>query len=209
MNKQRFLAAVITLIARALLCTLRFRIDDRAGLFDSSRRKPILGAFWHNRLLVIPWIYRKHSPITAAALTSASKDGEILAGVLDSFGIRAVRGSSSRRGVAALIEMKKLVAEGLDMAITPDGPRGPRYELNPGIIKLAQKTGAQIIPINVEYSRFFQVGRWDGFMIPFPFARVDVTIAKPESIAETKTDEAFEAERLRIQQVLTGMMKSR
>jgi lysophospholipid acyltransferase (LPLAT)-like uncharacterized protein len=209
MKNPRLLAAIASWIVRALLFTLRFRIEDRAGLFDPSRTTPILGAFWHNRLLVIPWIYQKHSPIPAAALTSASRDGEILAGVLASFGVRAVRGSSSRRGVGALIEMKKLVKEGFDIAITPDGPRGPRYELNPGIIKLAQKTGASIIPLNVEYSRFVQVGRWDGFMIPLPFARVDVTIGAPETIPPTTTDEDFEKERLRIQQVLTGMMKSR
>ena len=105
--------------------------------------------------------------------------------------------------------MRNLLSQNVDVGFTPDGPRGPRYHLNPGVIKLAQKTGIPVIPANVEYSRFWRLKSWDGFMIPKPFSRVEITIGKPVEIQQTATDEEFEQERLGLEQTLSAMMQAR
>jgi lysophospholipid acyltransferase (LPLAT)-like uncharacterized protein len=201
-GKAALLAGVGALLVRIVVSTLRFRIDDRAGVLGPGD-PPRIWLFWHNRLFVIPHLFKSSLPThPGAALTSASKDGEIVAAFLNSFRIRAVRGSSSRRGGAALIELVRCIREGYVIGITPDGPRGPRYQLNPGAITLAQNTGARILPVHVTYSRFWQLKSWDGFQIPKPFARVDITFLASEAVAETSTPEAFEGERARIESIL-------
>jgi hypothetical protein len=208
MTKPQIIGFITSWLIRALLSTTRFRLVDCAGLFDPKRDTPVIWAFWHNRLLAVPQFYEKNTTRPGAALTSASRDGELVAQVLWRFGIRPVRGSSSRRGAGALIEMKNLARNGCDIAITPDGPRGPRYELNPGIITLAQKTGAPIVPLGVEYSRCVRVGRWDRLMIPLPFCRVEVTAGQLVTVRPTANDEEFEAERQRVKQALMAMTKT-
>lgn len=208
MRNPRLLANVGTFLVRLIIGTLRIRVVDQAGLMGKPQDRPYIWAFWHNRLMLFPRLIERYLPQRqCAALTSASKDGEIVATFLANFGIRSIRGSSSRRGAAALIEMRSLLSQGVDVGFTPDGPRGPRYHLNAGVIKLAQKTGFPVIPANVEYSRFWRLKSWDTFMIPKPFARVEITIGKPVAIAQTQTDEEFEQERLRLQQILSAMMK--
>jgi lysophospholipid acyltransferase (LPLAT)-like uncharacterized protein len=100
------------------------------------------------------------------------------------------------------VEMKRAIDAGAIAAITPDGPRGPRYRVNPGIVKLAQITGGTILPIHVRYSRFWRLKSWDGFMIPKPFACIEVTFAALHHVAPTAGDEEFERERLRFEGVL-------
>lgn len=201
-RKAALIARLGEWIVRAVIATLRVRIEDRAGVLAPGAA-PAIWIFWHNRLFIIPWAYRKALGDRAgAALTSASKDGEIVAAFLGRFRIRAVRGSSSRRGVAALIELIRLVREGYTIGITPDGPRGPRYTLNPGVITLAQKTGAAICPVRVSYSSYWQLKSWDGFMIPKPFSRVAITLLPLENVPATGSEAAFEAERARIEAAL-------
>jgi lysophospholipid acyltransferase (LPLAT)-like uncharacterized protein len=100
------------------------------------------------------------------------------------------------------MELIRLVDSGFDVGITPDGPRGPRYTFNPGAITLAQKTGAKILPIRVIYSKYWRLKSWDGFMIPKPFSRVEVTLLPFETVRPTDNEETFEAERDRIAAVL-------
>lgn len=207
-RKARFLANLGTILVRILLATLRIRIVDHVGLLGKPHDRPYIWIFWHNRLMMFPRLIERYlNQRQTAALTSASKDGEIVATFLANFGVRSIRGSSSRRGAAALIEMKSLLAEGCDVGITPDGPRGPRYYLNPGVLKLAQKTGIPVIPANVEYSRFWRLKTWDGFMIPKPFSKVEITMGELVEIQPTTTEEEFEAERVRLQETLCGMMR--
>ena len=196
------IAALGSWLVRAVLATLRFQVEDRAGVLGRQER-PVIWLFWHNRLFVIPHLQNRFLPERpGAALTSASKDGEILAGLLQRFNIRPVRGSSSRRGATALIELIRLCRQGYNVAITPDGPRGPRYRLNPGVIALAQNTGAPVMPIRVAYSAAWELRSWDRFLIPKPFARVTITLLPLETVPKTATEEGFERERLRIESVL-------
>jgi lysophospholipid acyltransferase (LPLAT)-like uncharacterized protein len=206
-RKARFLASIGTILVRILLATLRVRVVDNVGLLGKPQDRTLIWIFWHNRLMLFPHLIERYlNQRKTAALTSASKDGEIVASFLSNFKVRSIRGSSSRRGAGALIEMKNLLAQGWDVGITPDGPRGPRYYLNPGVLKLAQKTGIPVLPANVEYSRCWRLKSWDGFMIPKPFSRVEITMGKLVEIKQTATDEEFEAERLRLEGALAGMM---
>lgn len=212
-RKAAFIGFVGSVILRLLYATLRVRFDDRAGVLRTAEPRAVW-IFWHNTLMLVPYIRQRliARPKTAA-LISASKDGEILAGFLNRFNLKAVRGSSSRRGVAALIEMIRLIEDGYDVGITPDGPRGPCYSFNPGAITLAQKTRTQILPVRVQYTRFWRLKSWDGFMIPKPFSRVHVTLLPLETVQHTNNADEFEAERNRIAAVLgngqEGEQKSR
>ena len=202
-TKARLIAGAGSWLVRLVIATLRIRVNDKAGVLGGPSEPRLIWVFWHNRLFVIPHLLNRYLPNRpGSALTSASKDGEILASFLQRFNIRPIRGSSSRRGAAALLEMRRLIREGYDVAITPDGPRGPRYHLNPGAVTLAQKTGALIMPIQVEYSRYWQLKSWDGFQIPKPFARVNITLLPLHRVEQTNGETHFEAERVRLEHVL-------
>jgi lysophospholipid acyltransferase (LPLAT)-like uncharacterized protein len=134
---------IIAWLMRGIGATLTFEVEDRGGAFDTSRRG-MIWAFWHNRMFLIPWLHDHwFAHVPGTILTSPSGDGQIIADVCESFGIEAERGSSSKpqQGMSALIALAGKVKEGYDIGITPDGPRGPCYQLQPGIIKLAQLTG--------------------------------------------------------------------
>lgn len=183
--------------------TLRWRVVDRCDF--ALRKHPLVGTFWHNRLLMVPILYNRFGGgHRGNCLTSPSKDGAIVAEVMERFNIGNVRGSSSRRGATALREMAAVLEKGEDMAITPDGPRGPRYHFHPGAVKLAQMTGAPLVLITVEYSRYWELKSWDGFRIPKPFSRVDVIFGKLHQIPAGLTDEAFEAQRASLESELLG-----
>lgn len=202
-TKAKLIAFFGATIVKALCATLRFRIHDPAGFLQKPISVRMTGIFWHNRLFIIPWMFTHYMcPRVSTALTSASKDGEILAAFLAQFGIGAIRGSSSRRGVAAMLEMKRAAEAGYDVAITPDGPRGPRYRLNPGVITLAQKADIHVLPISVFYSRYWELKSWDAFQIPKPFAAVDITLLPLEKIPETETPEDFELQRVRLEKIM-------
>jgi lysophospholipid acyltransferase (LPLAT)-like uncharacterized protein len=202
-KKARLIAAIGSRLMRLLFGTLRFRIHDRAGILAAPPEKPLLWAFWHNQLFLSPYFWERFFPARrGAALASQSKDGEIIAAIIRCFGLRPIRGSSSRGGGRALVEMKRALAEGFDVAITPDGPRGPCYQVNPGVVKLAQLTGGFVLPMRIEYSRCWRLKSWDGFMIPQPFAVVDITLDTLHRIADTATDEEFENERAKLERLL-------
>ena len=107
------------------------------------------------------------------------KDGGLLANVLDRFGVHPIRGSSSRRGRQALLECATAIERGFCLAVTPDGPRGPKYQMQPGVIALAQVTGAPIIPVTVQIRRRITMKSWDSFQIPLPFASMHITFCEP------------------------------
>lgn len=202
-TKTRLIARVASAIMHLLFRTLRFRFIDHAGVLTNPPREPLLWAFWHNRLLISAYMFERFFPTRrGAAMASQSKDGEIIAAIIAAFGLRPIRGSSSRGGARALIEMKRAHDAGFDVAITPDGPRGPKYHVNPGIVKLAQLTGSKIFPMHIEYSRCWRLRSWDGFMIPKPFATVTITFDALHPVAPTTIEEEFEAERLKLEQLL-------
>jgi len=190
--------------------TLRYEIDDRAGIVGGPATENYIGALWHNRLLIFPLILRHFFPQRhGAALISASRDGDLLTDAVQRFGYDVVRGSSSRLGANAILQLAQVLASGRDVVITPDGPRGPAYELGPGIIFLAQKTGAPVVSVNLEYSSCWRIKSWDRFIVPRPFAKVRMIIGTLHHVKSTSTPEEFEAERLRLQQAMMELVEMR
>ena len=190
--------------------TLRYQIDDRAGIVGKPVKENYIGALWHNRLLIFPVVLRLFfSNRHGAALISASRDGDLLADAIKRFGFDVVRGSSSRLGASAILQLTEVLSARRDVVITPDGPRGPVYELGPGIIFLAQKSSAAVLPINMEYSNCWRIKSWDRFIVPRPFAKVHVIIGQPHRVRSTSTAEEFEAERLRLQDAMMALVERR
>lgn len=163
----------------------------------------MIWTFWHNRIFVLPALHHRYlASRKGAVLTSASKDGEIIAAIVARFGCDAVRGSSSRRGVSALLGLIDWIRDGYDVAIVPDGPRGPRYQLGPGLVKLAEVTGSLVLPIRVEYGSYWHFKSWDRFRVPKPFSTVEVFLGPPVEVAPTLDEVGFENERLRLETLM-------
>lgn len=204
--REKLLALTGATILRALFLTIRLRIEDRSGIMDGSLREPFIVCFWHNRILGITLAFLRRYPQGrrgVTVLTSPSRDGEILARFVGAFGMGAARGSSSRRGSRALLELIRLLRDGGDVAITPDGPRGPRYSLGPGAIQLASTTGAPIIPAHASFSRCVRLRTWDGFIIPLPFSTISVRIDPAVRIPADLAADDFETRRKTLEELLT------
>ena len=198
-------AWLLAQLIRLLGLTLRYRLDDQAGYLTGKVSDAVAILLWHNRIFAAPVAFERYCRPRRRAfvLTSASREGSLLALLLRRFRIAAVRGSTSRRASIAVREMAGRIAAGEDAVITPDGPRGPRYRLQPGALFLAQKTGCPLILAHIEYSRYVRFKSWDGFAIPLPFARVHVTCEPPLHISGDLSAEEFEAERLRLERRMT------
>ena len=206
MKRERLLALIGSTILKALFLTIRLRLDDRCGISRNAFPEPCLLCFWHNRILGITLAFYRRYPKTlrggVTVLTSPSKDGEILSQFVGAFGMGSVRGSSSRRGSQALRELVRLIRDGGDIAITPDGPRGPRYSLGPGVILLAQTTGTPIVPMHASFSRCFRMKTWDGFIIPLPFSTISVTVGEQITIPKDLGEVEFEQARKNLEDQL-------
>ena len=182
-------------------------MQDDSGLIQGQERKPIIFALWHNRLALSMEIWRRYirphgMPGGLVALISASRDGAFLAQVLQHFRVRAVRGSSSRRGPQALRELNSWIKTGVDVAITPDGPRGPRYIVQDGVIALAQLSRVPIVPVglNIQWKRSFK--SWDAFQLPLPFSACSLHFGKPIFVPEPAEPAEREASRLALEHSL-------
>jgi hypothetical protein len=127
-----------------------------------------IGAFWHGRLLMMPLVYKGKK---LGFLVSPHRDGQIVGKALERFGYHAILGSTTRRGFAAFKQMLKANREGADIALTPDGPRGPRYQVQIGVIELAKLTGRPIVPLTFGASHRKIFNTWDRFLLPCPFSR--------------------------------------
>jgi len=204
---QRAAGWLVWALIRTCTATLRFRFEDRSGLFDGSNPGPIIFCVWHNRLAVclsgyFGYARKRNRTRGMAAIVSASKDGGFLTAILERFGVQPVRGSSSRRGQQAMRELITWAEQGWDLAITPDGPRGPRYKIQQGVTSLAQLTGLPILPAGYNLPWKICIKSWDRFQIPIPFSRCDVIIEKPMRVPRDATDEQRETLRLALEQTL-------
>jgi lysophospholipid acyltransferase (LPLAT)-like uncharacterized protein len=204
-RKSALFGTVAGVLMKLWSYTLRFQITDQCGItHPGTQMGPVIFALWHNRIFSIPPVWWKTggNHRHAVVLTSASHDGDVVAHAMAVFGLKAVRGSSSRRGVAALLSLKRALREGFDVCITPDGPRGPRYRFQPGVIKLAESSAAPIIPIHIRFSSAWRIRSWDRFVIPKPFSKVDITFAAAVSVPRGISPAEFESSRLNLESIL-------
>ena len=172
-GREFWIAAVGVWVVRLLGWTWRIRVThDEALRGMRSVGKPVIFALWHGHLL--PLLYH-HRDEGVAILISEHADGEIIARVAMRLGYRTVRGSTSRGAARALMGLVRVIGDGHDLAITPDGPRGPAKSFAPGALVVAQRSAAPIIPIAMSASSCWRLKSWDSFVIPRPFARVHVS----------------------------------
>jgi lysophospholipid acyltransferase (LPLAT)-like uncharacterized protein len=189
-------------LVKLLHYTLREKREGFEAVDDLVRHdQRIILAFWHRRLLTMPlaypWIRRfpDGRPGGISFLSSDSRDGERSAATWRWFGLHSVRGTASDDGAKALVRMIRAVREGWDFGITPDGPKGPRQKLKPGVIALAKRTGAWIVPVSVAYSHATELRTWDAMPIPWPFSAATIRYGEPFRVA-AGASETVEGERL-------------
>lgn len=202
--KGRLYASAISWAVRLMSLTIRFRFDESSRFLAQKSPGPIIFCVWHNRLALSAVIYQKWqkrigAKSDMAGLVSASRDGAMLSHIFKKFGITAVRGSSSRRGAQALLEMKSRAEEGFNLTITPDGPRGPCYDIQHGIMSLAQVTGIPVLPVSFRIRWKISLPSWDRFQIPLPFSRCDIQVGEPLKIGRDISKEEREEARLELQ----------
>jgi lysophospholipid acyltransferase (LPLAT)-like uncharacterized protein len=169
-----------------LFRTLRYQVEG-APYHEAytGQGKPVIFALWHGRLLPLGFLHRGQGIVT---LISSSADGEYLARLLAHWGYQNVRGSSSRGGSEALRDIVRHIRQGESLAITPDGPRGPKQRMKPGVLLAAQLTGTPIIPTTASASDGWWPGSWDRFLIPKPFSTVHVRYGEPFLVARSADD---------------------
>ena len=171
---RRLVVWPLGILARLWGRSLRFEIsgEDRRN-FEWSER-PVVFVLWHNRLFLAAEYFRRYRRRPVRGLVSASRDGAWLAEFFSIVGIGAVRGSSSRFGREAMTDLARVVRAGEDVAVTPDGPRGPCYEFKPGALIVARRTRATLLLAGAEFRASWRLGTWDGFYLPLPFSKVRV-----------------------------------
>jgi lysophospholipid acyltransferase (LPLAT)-like uncharacterized protein len=197
---------------RLLAATLRYRVSDPHGTAMRKDCEQVIYCIWHNRLALSMKLYftfgrKNHKTVGLAGLVSASKDGAFLAAILERFGVMPVRGSSSRRGPQALLELTTWAERGYDLAITPDGPRGPRYVVQEGAMSLAQITGLPVVPVSYSLGHKIQLNSWDRFQIPVPFALCEVIGGRVFRVPREATDAEREVLRQQLEAELRAISR--
>lgn len=204
-----------TSLCRGVGASLRYEIRREADLetFRSPQRHPLIYAIWHGSFLPLLYYYRHHG---ACVVTSQSDDGQILTRILTNLGYTTVRGSSTRGGGPAVINLARQVKRGVDAIIAVDGPRGPAYQAKPGIVLLGKRTGYPIVPIIATVRSYWRFQSWDRFRLPLPFSRALLVVGDPihvppdafgERIEDIRSD--LERTMLRIQKETDDEMQPR
>ncbi|HEX5005359.1 MAG TPA: lysophospholipid acyltransferase family protein [Gemmatimonadales bacterium] len=188
--------AVVRPVASAVAATWRVEMVNRAawdGLVAAGRGFACM--LWHETLLPLLWHHRTEG---AVIVVSQARDGQYLSDFARAIGYRLVRGSSSRGAVGALLAASAELERGSIVALTPDGPRGPRREMKPGVLAAAQRAGVPVIPVFAEARRAWRLDSWDRFCIPRPFTRVRVAYGEPLTVGQGKEGLAAAVQQARI-----------
>lgn len=188
------------LMISAIGKTLKYEVEgwENFEQIEKNRHIPIY-SFWHNKIFAGTYYFRDRGIVV---VTSQSFDGEYIARFIQRFGYGAVRGSSTRGGVGALIESIRCMKVGMPAGFTVDGPKGPKYEAKTGPVILAKKTGNPMMPFTVQAAKNWTVKSWDELQIPKPFSRAVVIIGKPIYVEATVNDDEIEEKRIELQNSL-------
>jgi lysophospholipid acyltransferase (LPLAT)-like uncharacterized protein len=159
-------------VIRALGLTMRFEhIHPEIPRSFVQKEMQAIGVFWHGRLLMMVHAYKDQRRKGLSFLVSSHRDGQVVGKALERFGYHAILGSTTRRGFFALREMIKAFEDGHDLVVIPDGPRGPRHQVQMGVIELAKLTGVPIVPLSFSASKRRMLNTWDQFLFPYPFSK--------------------------------------
>ncbi len=207
--KQRFVIRLAGVAIFALIWaigkTIRFETDapDYRRSEDARMSVPIICG-WHDRLFAGAYYFRDRGLVV---MSSISFDAEYTARVIQRFGFGIIKGSSTRGGARALVEMVRAMKRGTPMLFTVDGPRGPRYQAKPGPPLLAKLTGAPILPISIELKKYWTLQSWDKAQIPYPFTRARVFLSDPIFVSRSSNDTELEQKRLEVQSALNSLVE--
>ncbi|HVO26288.1 MAG TPA: lysophospholipid acyltransferase family protein [Candidatus Margulisiibacteriota bacterium] len=191
----RLISGTLWLIAK----TVRIEYVNADDLFARwARGEQMILAFWHNRVVMMPIAYQGRGR-KLCIMNSQHRDGEIATRALERWGIRSVRGSATRGGAAGFLQLVNAFRDGYDLAVVPDGPRGPRYVVKRGVIHLGKATGAPIIPVTYAAARRRQLHNWDRFIIPLPFSRIVYVVGEPLRVPRDIGEEEAEVLRLELE----------
>jgi lysophospholipid acyltransferase (LPLAT)-like uncharacterized protein len=186
-TQTKFFAYLLQLVVRLIYFTNK-KIYHYSNI---DQDESIIVAMWHGDLLMQPLNYRafrKNGMVKV--IVSEHRDGKIIKKVVEYLGVGSIDGSSSKGGARALINAIKTLKSGGDVAITPDGPRGPIYSVADGIVALSQKTKAKIVPFSSKPSSYWQFDSWDKFIVPKPFGTIDFFVGEPFDVENLSMDEA-------------------
>ncbi len=210
-RKMKHLPWILRWLLAALLrvwrLSLRVKVIDPRGERTGEPEEPRIYAIWHNRLLLIPVLVPRRRRRQVAFLASRSRDGGYIADLLQSFGMPAVRGSSSKGGAAALRQLANMLAEGFCVSATPDGPRGPRYEVQDGILWLAAQSGYAIVPVAINSPHHKELRGWDRTQLPRPFSTIELETGDPIYIEGPLDAENLEIERARVRAAMLAICR--
>lgn len=171
----------------ALFATIRVETSSRDSYLQFRRRSEnVIFALWHGRLLPLTYHHRREG---IAALVSEHADGEYIARIIGNLGYRVVRGSSTRGAFTGLRGLVRAARDGCDLAVTPDGPQGPRGRVKPGVIAVARLTGHPIVPTAAAATRGWWLGKWDRFLLPKPFSRLHIAYGEPIFVSRSASEE--------------------
>jgi lysophospholipid acyltransferase (LPLAT)-like uncharacterized protein len=191
--RQRFVLRLIITAGywfiRAIGPTLRVSVSREEGAQQTIEQRPLIGSFWH--ACIIPATYMCRN-LGVRVMSSNSYDGEYMGRIIRKFGFVAVKGSSSRNAVRALLGLRRALQEGWSVAFTLDGPRGPRYKVKPGPVALARSSGVPLTMFHMAVDRAWVLNSWDRMMIPKPFSRVLMRFGKLIPVPPDATDEDIE-----------------
>jgi lysophospholipid acyltransferase (LPLAT)-like uncharacterized protein len=187
-----------SLVLRFLALTIRKKVffSERPQKFWDQGQH-IIAAFWHQRLLMMPFLPHRGK---VGMLISQHRDGEFIARAVKLFGVDSVRGSTTRGGLAALRGMIRFFRKGGNLAVTPDGPQGPKHIVQIGVVELARQTGAPIVPVTYSASRCKVFGSWDNFILPLPFCKVAYVWGEPLFVPREIDKDGLEENRLLLQE---------
>ncbi len=196
------IAAVGVPVIAALGGSLRWRVEGLDRLhFNGGGPRPIM-AFWHGRVLPATYFFRNRGIVV---MISENFDGEWIARIIETFGYGTSRGSTSRGGQRALLQLKRDIAQGRPAGFAVDGPRGPAGRVQPGVVWLAKLTGNPIVPFHMEASRSWTIGSWDRTQVPKPFSTVGLAVGEPIHVAADASDAEIEDKRADVERALRGL----
>jgi lysophospholipid acyltransferase (LPLAT)-like uncharacterized protein len=206
-RSKRLQVALIPRIGAPLIgllgSTYRWRAEgaDHYDAVLAAGRQPIM-AFWHGRILPATLYFKRRGIVV---ITSENFDGEWIGRIIERFGYGMARGSTSRGATRALVQLRRMMAEGKPTAFTLDGPRGPARQAQAGAVFLAKITGNPILPFHIESSRHWTLRSWDRTQVPKPFANVSIAIGAPFEVPADIDDDGLEARRLALESTLATL----
>jgi lysophospholipid acyltransferase (LPLAT)-like uncharacterized protein len=201
---QAFVAWLAALYMRFVYATSRWKTigsEDGRATFES--KAPFIGCFWHGRMLMWPSFWRARRPMWM--LISDHQDGRLIARTIEHFGVATITGSTSRGSAMALRGMVQQIAQGASVAVTPDGPRGPRMRAAPGVAMVAKLTGTPILPVSYSSSRAIAWSSWDRFLLALPFGRGVFIVGDPVYVARDADAAALESARRAVEAQLNRL----